>query len=260
MQPAAPFMAGNPFYSDNHPDYGILQNTTTPSTQGFYSPYYPQAAQSFATSPGLYYAGYQTECAGAVYDTSPLQSPITVPPSSFMPPSPQPTIFPSDSYPGTVNGYMTYSDNAPYTSSPAQPSPVQAPRCDNSSDATQAPGYRRRNVAVPCSQARQLPSGLRDCPFCDYTQKGRRAQDLRRHIATHTRPTAVVLWSCCGVPRSEAAQHGVPDARLGGPDPCMAGGCGQPFSRRDALQRHLRERRGRCFGDASADWHPGNTI
>ncbi|TFK78747.1 hypothetical protein K466DRAFT_458665, partial [Polyporus arcularius HHB13444] len=87
------------------------------------------------------------------------------------------------------------------------------------------------------------------CPFCDYTQKGRHAQDLRHHIATHTRPTAVVLWSCCGVPRSEAAQHGVPDARLGGPDPFMAGGCGQPFSRRDALQRHIRERRGRCFGD-----------
>ncbi|KAI0687560.1 hypothetical protein C8Q76DRAFT_661283 [Earliella scabrosa] len=138
----------------------------------------------------------------------------------------------------------------------AQPSPLYA--------------TRRRNVAVPYPGTPQLSEDRSQwrCPHCNYAPNRRRNQDLRRHMETHTRPD-VPLWSCCGVPLSQARQYGVPDdviaASFAGAssthypsqDPRI-GGCNQGFSRKDALQRHLREKKGRCFGDALAPWHPGN--
>ncbi|KAI0760715.1 hypothetical protein C8Q74DRAFT_249973 [Fomes fomentarius] len=119
---------------------------------------------------------------------------------------------------------------------------------------------RRRNAAVPVSGSPRRSASKWECPYCPYVQQGRRNQDLRRHMETHTR-SDVALWSCCGVPLSQSHHYGVPDATSGGlfiEDDFMVGGCQQSFSRKDALQRHLRERKGRCFGDPLAAWHPGN--
>ncbi|KAI0754072.1 hypothetical protein C8Q80DRAFT_1116906 [Daedaleopsis nitida] len=128
---------------------------------------------------------------------------------------------------------------------------------------------RRRNAAVPTPYTPHLLPNQWKCPYCTYVQKGRRKQDLRRHVATHTRPAHVAYWSCCGVPLSQAAQAGVPEDRIANAEAtatefyegeCLVGGCGQVFSRRDALQRHLREKKGVCFGNHSAPWHPGNNV
>ncbi|RDX51654.1 hypothetical protein OH76DRAFT_1346502, partial [Lentinus brumalis] len=104
------------------------------------------------------------------------------------------------------------------------------------------------------------------CPRCPYYQHNRRKPDLRRHIAIHrdTTSTQRARWTCCGVPLSDVAKHGVPK-RVLRQQPmvihegiAMVGGCTKTFSRKDALQRHLRVRKGVCFGDACAGWHPGN--
>ncbi|TBU21344.1 hypothetical protein BD311DRAFT_812396 [Dichomitus squalens] len=98
------------------------------------------------------------------------------------------------------------------------------------------------------------------CPHCSYVQGRRRMVDLKRHIATHNKPSDVALWTCCGYPRDVARQKGLPDDLMRGTPVIrdMVGGCWETFSRRDALQRHLRKQKGRCFGDAYASWHPGN--
>ena len=99
------------------------------------------------------------------------------------------------------------------------------------------------------------------CPHCNYVQSRRRMVDLKRHIATHTKPSDVALWTCCGFPREVARSKGVPDDVLRETSVIYGrvGGCWETFSRRDALQRHLRKQKGRCFGDAYAEWHPGNS-
>ncbi len=122
---------------------------------------------------------------------------------------------------------------------------------------------RRRNAAIPVPGIARQSASKWECPYCSYVQQGRRNQDLRRHMETHTR-SDVALWSCCGVPLSQSHHYGVPDASTATSaalfigDDFMVGGCQQSFSRKDALQRHLRERKGRCFGDPLAAWHPGN--
>ena len=272
MQPIPPAFNDH-MYRDNAEYYALPRSFST--SGGLYPPpYIPQLA-GLSESPALgqfpgacmsssvvraqdelrgeYQAGYGYN--GSFLPPQELSFPNT---SSFtMAPAMQPSFSTATSYPEGLYGYTI--ENEPYLPLLAQPT-SQTPWLDGFVQPSQSASYRRRNVAVPCTQARQLPSGQRNCPFCDYTQKGRRAQDLRRHIATHTRPTEVVLWSCCGVPRWEATKHQIPEARVNETDAEWVGGCGQPFSRRDALQRHLRERKGRCFGDASADWHQGNTI
>ncbi|PIL23030.1 hypothetical protein GSI_14337 [Ganoderma sinense ZZ0214-1] len=99
------------------------------------------------------------------------------------------------------------------------------------------------------------------CPHCNYVQGRRRMVDLKRHIATHTKPSDVALWTCCGYPREAARSKGVPDDVIRETSAIYGrvGGCWETFSRRDALQRHLRKQKGRCFGDAYAEWHPGNS-
>ncbi|RPD60328.1 hypothetical protein L227DRAFT_575406 [Lentinus tigrinus ALCF2SS1-6] len=238
-----------PYYTQN---VGVSTLPASAAVSGVYS-----MGFSAPTAEDMFCGGYQTEYAVNGSFLPPQDLPVPSSSSFAMSPPIPPQPFASDPYPGLANGYA--AEHASFLPFPVQPA-AQTPWPDSYVNVGQAPGYRRRNVAVPCSLTRQLPLGQRQCPFCDYTQKGRRAQDLRRHIATHTRPTEVILWSCCGVPREAAAKHAVPDAVLRKMDGPMVGGCGQPFSRRDALQRHLRERKGSCFGDASAMWHPGNTI
>ena len=102
------------------------------------------------------------------------------------------------------------------------------------------------------------------CPHCPFVQRSKRSPDLKRHIATHTRPADAELWVCCGVPVCDAAEHGVPAEYLRTATPfeykgmLMVGGCKKTFSRRDALQRHLKREKGWCYGDALAVYLPGN--
>ena len=100
------------------------------------------------------------------------------------------------------------------------------------------------------------------CPHCSYVQGRRRMVDLKRHIATHNKPSDVALWTCCGFPRERARGEGVPEDMMRAASAIhgMVGGCWETFSRRDALQRHLRKQKGRCFGDAYGTWHPGNNA
>ncbi|KAI0717040.1 hypothetical protein C8Q76DRAFT_840245 [Earliella scabrosa] len=129
--------------------------------------------------------------------------------------------------------------------------------------------YTRRNVQVsPSASPAHSPPPSTDqwkCPHCPYIQHNRRVPDFRRHVRTHTRSADEVLWACCGVPVGEALARGVPEDvvreepfEFGGK--LMVGGCRKTFSRRDALTRHLRREEGRCYGDAFADYQPGNNL
>ncbi|KAI0366296.1 hypothetical protein BV20DRAFT_659326 [Pilatotrama ljubarskyi] len=126
----------------------------------------------------------------------------------------------------------------------------------------------RRNAAVASSASRHAATSLADkyrCPYCDHVQQNKLSGQLKRHIATHTRPTdaAEQPWVCCGVPLIEAQQRGIP-AELLLKEPVeyegifFVGGCWKTFSRRDALGRHLRRNAGRCYGDSLASYLPGN--
>ncbi|KAI0632298.1 hypothetical protein C8Q77DRAFT_914972 [Trametes polyzona] len=89
------------------------------------------------------------------------------------------------------------------------------------------------------------------CPFCPYVQKTQRKQDLERHCLTHCPEAAQrkgVPLTCSGVPISEAAKYGINLAlakRSMVDGELRVGGCGNVFSRADALGRHLK--RGDCL-------------
>ncbi|KAI0689894.1 hypothetical protein C8T65DRAFT_618614 [Cerioporus squamosus] len=108
------------------------------------------------------------------------------------------------------------------------------------------------------------PRNRWQCPHCPHIQQNRRGPDLRRHIATHTRPVQAPQWVCCGVPVFDAAERGVPEKVLKEGELWqfdgifMIGGCRKTFSRRDAYGRHLRREKGVCFGDPHALYQPGN--
>ncbi len=129
--------------------------------------------------------------------------------------------------------------------------------------------YKRRNVQVPSELATMSVQGPTTghadpwrCPHCPYVQHNHRSPDFNRHIATHS-PLKKAQWVCCGVPVFDAQAQGVPESVVH-EEPfeheglLMVGGCQKTFSRRDALGRHLRSGKGRCFGDASAMYQPGN--
>ncbi|KAI9066069.1 hypothetical protein FKP32DRAFT_1546784, partial [Trametes sanguinea] len=94
------------------------------------------------------------------------------------------------------------------------------------------------------------------CPYCPWVQKSKRSPDLKRHIKTHLRPEHVdePEWICCGVPLVDAHEKDLPES-ITSEQPfvyageTMVGGCRKVFSRRDALMRHLRLRKGACYGD-----------
>ncbi len=139
----------------------------------------------------------------------------------------------------------------------------------SSSPAPKLTTYKRRNVQVPSELAAMSvqPTASRTnpwrCPHCSYVQRNHRSPDFNRHIDTHSPKKA--QWVCCGVPVFDAEAQGVPKSVVheepfeheGLP---MVGGCKKTFSRRDALGRHLRSNKGRCFGDASAMYQPGNRV
>ncbi|CCM06858.1 uncharacterized protein FIBRA_09164 [Fibroporia radiculosa] len=87
-------------------------------------------------------------------------------------------------------------------------------------------------------------------PSCGYAPSDGHRGDLKRHLNIHRAPTSREEWMCCGLP--------VPPDRACGKDLhdvyeykglLMAGGCQHYFSRKDALVRHLKTRKGRCRGD-----------
>ncbi|KAI1787991.1 hypothetical protein LXA43DRAFT_895347 [Ganoderma leucocontextum] len=151
----------------------------------------------------------------------------------------------------------SYDDNCPATSyCPSPPSTPQSLPRDHDRQHIFLP--KHGSPATPATPA----TNRWKCPYCNYVQGRRRMVDLKRHIATHNKPSDVALWTCCGFPREVARSKGVPDnvVRETSVIYGRVGGCWETFSRRDALQRHLRKQKGRCFGDAYADWHPGNST
>ncbi|KAI0664268.1 hypothetical protein C8Q70DRAFT_1117682 [Cubamyces menziesii] len=165
----------------------------------------------------------------------------------------------------TITTSTSSSSSSPSSSSPSPSSP---PSYDPYP--LQLLSSTRRNEIVYCSTLVPPPASRTNkwkCPYCSYTQTNRRSPDLKRHIQTHTRGKHEALWVCCGVPLIDAEEeHGMPPEVVAAKEPFeydgmfMVGGCRQVFSRRDALKRHLRARRGVCYGDAMASYQPGNRI
>ncbi|KAI9066073.1 hypothetical protein FKP32DRAFT_1566610, partial [Trametes sanguinea] len=126
-----------------------------------------------------------------------------------------------------------------------------------------------RNAAVspPAHAPRAASSNPWQCPYCPWVQKTRRSPDLKRHIATHTRSNNAdeADWVCCGLPFADAVAQGVSLQAVAGDGrtyagQAMVGGCGKVFSRRDALKRHLRTRKGVCYGNELAPYLRGNQV
>ena len=152
-------------------------------------------------------------------------------------------------------------------SPPPYPLPFLEPQPTKSSHLI---AYTRRNAPALPSDTTPSPVARRRnrwaCPHCPYVQHNRRAPDFKRHLKTHTHGADVALWVCCGVYAPDAMDHGVPAEVLRQGEIIefdglqMIGGCRKTFSRRDALIRHLKARKGRCFGDALSMHQPGNRL
>ena len=69
-----------------------------------------------------------------------------------------------------------------------------------------------------------LSKGQKACPTCPYRQKKGRMPDLRRHVRSHFRKNSD------NVCRRVLNKAGM-----------WTGGCGNSFSRKDALKRHLKK-------------------
>ncbi|TBU23884.1 hypothetical protein BD311DRAFT_730568 [Dichomitus squalens] len=161
----------------------------------------------------------------------------------------------------TASRFSSHSSSSASPSRVAESYPETSPRLVAST---------RRNAQVPSPNAHSSSSLIRTdrwaCPHCRYVQHNRRSPDLKRHIATHTHGADVAMWVCCGVYALDALGQGVPVEVVrqgqimdfdGVP---MIGGCMKTFSRKDALIRHLKAQKGKCFGDAWSMYQPGNRL
>lgn len=154
------------------------------------------------------------------------------------------------------------SSRATSSSSSTSFSPYPSPSPSPKNPALRS--YKRRNTTVTSTAGKRdpIPSDRWKCPECSYVQRNHRKPELKRHIATHNPENA--LFVCCGVPLMEARSRGVPETVLANEEVFefrglhTVGGCWTTFSRRDAFMRHLRRERGKCFGDALADYQLGN--
>ncbi|EJF56884.1 hypothetical protein DICSQDRAFT_174471 [Dichomitus squalens LYAD-421 SS1] len=167
----------------------------------------------------------------------------------------------------STRGAHQASRSSSHSSSSASPSPVAEPHPGTS---PRLVASTRRNAQVPSPNAHSSSSLIRTnrwaCPHCPYVQHNRRSPDLKRHIETHTHGADVAMWVCCGVYALDALDQGVPVEVVrqgqimdfdGVP---MIGGCMKTFSRKDALIRHLKAQKGKCFGDAWSMYQPGNRL
>ncbi|KAM5543627.1 hypothetical protein V8D89_002878 [Ganoderma adspersum] len=204
-------------------------------------------------------------------DNASMTLPIEQPP----PEATMACISPDLIYPSARYGYNFDDDHSTAASSQPSRALPRATRCSASSAPYPTPSPSpspRTSTIVVASQRRNAPartaapvaSNTRQCPYCPYIQRNRRSPDLKRHVKTHTRRADIADWVCCGVPVVNAMERGVPagtvqEAQVFEFDGMlMLGGCRKAFSRRDALKRHLRREKGKCFGDALSLHQRGN--
>ncbi|KAL7279349.1 hypothetical protein ACG7TL_007190 [Trametes sanguinea] len=169
---------------------------------------------------------------------------------------------PSTSHPhADMRAHRRFKSTSPY--------PMATPGSSSSRGSSpQSPILSSRRNAPATAAAYLSPAPSNDpwqCPYCPWIQKSKRSPDLKRHIKTHLRPEHLdePEWICCGVPLVDAHAKNLPTAvTLEEPfayaGEAMVGGCRKVFSRRDALMRHLRLRKGVCYGDANAPYLRGN--
>ncbi|TBU47079.1 hypothetical protein BD309DRAFT_914550 [Dichomitus squalens] len=175
---------------------------------------------------------------------------------------PQTTLKSSQPTRGARHAARTASKSSSHSSPSASPSPVAELYAWTS---PQLVACTRRNAPVPPSSSTLIRTNRWACPHCPYVHN-RRSPDLKRHIETHTLGASVAMWVCCGVYALDALDQGVPleVVRQGQimdfDGVSMIGGCRKTFSRRDALLRHLRAQKGKCFGDAWSMYQPGNRL
>ncbi|KAI0350016.1 hypothetical protein OH77DRAFT_1525165 [Trametes cingulata] len=189
------------------------------------------------------------------------------------PPSPETPPAPAYAHPGipsTSPQSPLWSPSSPVSASsaasPSSSSTSETPQPRRTAGTLISTTPRRNVVARHASpSADTCPTNKYKCPYCDHTQRNESPGQLKRHIATHTRPTDAVEqpWVCCGVPLADAEKFGVPAELLlkeavEYEGIFFVGGCWKTFSRRDALVRHLRRKTGVCYGDPLASYLPGN--
>ncbi|TBU37978.1 hypothetical protein BD309DRAFT_1004615 [Dichomitus squalens] len=180
---------------------------------------------------------------------------------------PQTTSKSSQPTRGARRAARTASRSSSHSSSSASPSPVAESHPGTS---PRLVASTRRNTPVSSPNASSSSAPIRTnrwaCPHCPYVQHNRRSPDLKRHIETHTLGVDVAMWVCCGVYALDALDQGVSVEVVrqghimdfdGVP---MIGGCMKTFSRKDALIRHLKAQKGKCFGDAWSMYQPGNRL
>ncbi|OSX62122.1 hypothetical protein POSPLADRAFT_1056709 [Postia placenta MAD-698-R-SB12] len=155
------------------------------------------------------------------------------------------SLFPRDRPSATTtrkNRSVPYHPSRPSSSSlisVSSPSTSQTRR----SKARRSPiRVRRRNVqiglgaAIPEPRATHVPK-LVQCTV-EGCGKVLTKGAMRRHKKTHRKQEK---WRCCGIPVEMA--FGLSSDRR------MTGGCAKVFSRKDALERHLKNPNNPCIGD-----------
>ncbi|KAL1745114.1 hypothetical protein HDZ31DRAFT_63446 [Schizophyllum fasciatum] len=123
---------------------------------------------------------------------------------------------------------------------------LEPPRKRRTGPARHVHGPRRNELVaksyVDEQRAYMLENDLLECTICG--KQCVRKPDLRRHLDTHKG----IVWACIGVEASERDSWDVPkSAKEYGPW-CdrRVGGCVSRFSRKDAVQRHIRSTQ--CYG------------
>ncbi|KAI0372867.1 hypothetical protein BV20DRAFT_1050297 [Pilatotrama ljubarskyi] len=254
-----------------------------PLSAAEYSATHAKEFQTYA--PTIYQSSYSSIADALIYPSSPESgaSLSIPPPASLSPVNPAPTpttIQDTSSVSGSelgsappaseTSGRRSKRGTGGSTRSPYPKACASASSSRHSSPSELVHCPRRNAVVSPATSTSPLgwlPTNPWKCPYCSYVQRKKRSPDLKRHIATHTRPTNTdeALWVCCGVPLIDAQECRVPTAVLL-EEPFlyeglyMVGGCRKVFSRKDALRRHLRTHAGICFGDALAPYLPGNKV
>ncbi|KAF9818504.1 hypothetical protein IEO21_02742 [Rhodonia placenta] len=147
--------------------------------------------------------------------------------------------------------YSPYDTGASPPTSPRRASRGNTSPVQSASGSTSSGRSRPRNQQTDVSsEQRKRGIDRRVCPVCDFKPASGRKPDLMRHIETHQSEDSHEKWVCCGVPVAKArsvtlAPGSKPYLHKGHK---MIGGCLQGFSRKDALQRHLKNQSLPCAG------------
>jgi hypothetical protein len=174
----------------------------------------------------------------------------------YLPPKEEKQLKKSKSMPSPKNYYSSkVAKKLGYTSS-RSPSPNTASKCTR---------YRSRNKPVPADAVvhelsrialkrvtvkRRTGRRNRDlsCQLCGASFT--RPSDLQRHVLTHDPSRSKNSAVCIGISMQQALELNIDPSRL---KTCYweneqrIGGCGECFSRTDALLRHVKLRRSQCL-------------